>query len=156
MHQLDNMEIDYDIDIPIVVENTFSVLKHHSYIRGYHAYMNIWTPIIGDDNLLCKHERDNKHDENAIAVLKGNGSGPRIGGHVPFCYSSLFMKFFSLPYHCIKVCVEGKRVNRGVGYGLEIPAEYTFVGNEKVVEWLKKAIAKVDRNMEEKVSKCLK
>ena len=70
MHQLDNMEIDYDIDIPIVVENTFSVLKHHSYIRGYHAYRNIWTPIIGDDNLLCKQERDNKHDENAIAVLK--------------------------------------------------------------------------------------
>ena len=62
------------------------------------------------------------------------------------------MKFLSLPYHCIKVCVEGKSVNRGAGYGLEIPVEYTFVGNE----WLKKAIAKVDRNMEEKVSKCLK
>ena len=66
------------------------------------------------------------------------------------------MKFLSLPYHCIKVCVEGKSVNRGAGYGLEIPVEYTFVGNEKVIEWLKKAIAKVDRNMEEKVSKCLK
>ena len=66
------------------------------------------------------------------------------------------MKFLSLPYHCIKVCVEGKTVNLGAGYGLEIPAEYTFVGNEKVIEWLKKAIAKVDRNMEEKVSKCLK
>ena len=112
--------------------------------------------IIGDDNLLCKQERDNKHDENAIAVFKCNGSGPRIVEHVPFCYSSLFMKFLSLPYHCIKVCVEGKRVNRGAGYGLEIPAEYTFVGNEKVIEWLKKGIAKVDRNMEEKVSKCLK
>ena len=108
MHQLDNMEIDYDIDIPIVVENTFSVLKHHSYIRGYHAYMNIWTPIIGDDNLLYKQERDNKHNENAIAILKCNGSGPRVVGHVPFCYSSLFMKFLSLPYHCIEVCVEEK------------------------------------------------
>ena len=138
MHQLDNMEIDYDIDIPIVVENTFSVLKHLSYIRGYHAYMNIWTPIIGDDNLLCKQERDNKHDENAIAVLKCNGSGHRIVGHVPFCYFSLFMKFLSLPYHCIKVFVEGKRVNRGAGYCLEIPARNTlyleilrntFVGN---------------------------
>ena len=148
------MEIDYDTDIPIVVENTFSVLKHHSYIRGYNAYMNIWTPIIGDDNLLCKQERDNKHDENAIAALKCSGTS--YCWHVPFCYSSLFMKFLSLPYHCIKVCVEGKRVNRRAGYGLEIPAEYTFAGNEKVIEWLKKAIAKVDRNMEEKVSKCLK
>ena len=156
MHQLDNIEIDYDIDIPIVVENTFSVLKHNSYIRGYHAYMNIWTPIIGDDNLLCKQERDNKHDENDITVLKCNGSGPRIVGHVPFCYSSLFMKFLSLPYHCIKVCVEGKKLIVDTGYGLEIPAEYTFVGNEKVIEWLKKAIAKVDRNMEGKVSKSLK
>ena len=83
MHQLDNMEIDYDIDIPIVVENTFSVLKNHSYIRGYHAYMSIWTPIIGDDNLLCKQERDNKHDENAIAVLKYNGSGLVLLGMFP-------------------------------------------------------------------------
>ena len=106
MHQLDNMEIDYDIDIPIVVENTFSVLKHHSYIRGYHAYVSIKTPIIGDDNLLCKQERNNKHDENAIAVLKCNGSGPRMVGYVPFCYSSLFMKFLSLPYHCKYVLKE--------------------------------------------------
>ena len=50
---------NYDIDIPIAVENNFLVLKHHSYICGYHAYMNIWTPIIGDYNLLCKQERDN-------------------------------------------------------------------------------------------------
>ena len=72
--------------------------------------MNIWTPIIGDDNLLCKQERDNKHDENAIAVLKCNGSGPRIVGYVPLCYSSLFIKFVSLPYHCIKVCVKEKEL----------------------------------------------
>ena len=83
MHQLDNMEMDYDIDIPIVVEITFSVLKHHSYIRGYHAYMNIWTPTIGDDNLLCKQERDNKHNENAIAVLKCNGSDLALLGMFP-------------------------------------------------------------------------
>ena len=41
------------------------------------------------------------------------------------------MKFLSLPYHSIKVCVERKRVNRGAGYGLEIPAEYTFVGRKR-------------------------
>ena len=105
---------------------------------------------------FCKQEEDNKHDENAIAVLQCDGSGSRVVGHVPFCYSSLFARFLSLPYDCIKVCVEGKRVNCGSGYGLEIPAEYMFFGNEKVIQRLKKALVKVDRSVEEKVSRCLK
>ena len=33
------------------------------------------------------------------------------------------LKFVSLPNHNIRVCVEGKRINPRVGYGLEIPAE---------------------------------
>ena len=86
LHQLDNIEIEYDVEIPTLVENNFSGLKHHSYIRGYHAYMDTWTPIIGDDNLLNKQEKDNKHDKNAIAVLQCNGSGPLIVVYVPICY----------------------------------------------------------------------
>ena len=46
MHQHDRMEIPYDVEIPILIDNSFSVLKHNSYVRCYHAYMDIWTPIL--------------------------------------------------------------------------------------------------------------
>ena len=45
----------------------------------------------------------------------------------------MFKKFLTLPNYSIRVCVKGKRIDRGVGYGLEIPAEYIFYGNEKVI-----------------------
>ena len=39
----------------------------------------------------------------------------------------MFKKFLSLPNRSISVCVKGKRINRGVGYGPEIPAEYKYI-----------------------------
>ena len=39
-------------------------------------------------------------------------------GQVPFCYSLMCKKIFSL---------KGKRINCGVGYRLETPSEYIFV-----------------------------
>ena len=43
-----------------------------------------------------------------------------------------------------------KRINRGVGYGLEIPAEYVFYGNEKTLQWSKRTLDGVDGNMKKK------
>ena len=93
--QQDKIEIPFDVEIPILIDNNFSVLKHNSYARGYHACMDIWKPLIGDDSLRCKREDDNIHDENAVAVIHSNHIGPRVVGHVPFLYSSPFKKFFS-------------------------------------------------------------
>ena len=47
----------------------------------------------------------------------------------------MFKKFLPLPNHSIRVRVKGKRINRGVEYGFEIPVEYIFCGNEKAVHW---------------------
>ena len=58
--------------------------------------------------------------------------------------------FFSLPNHRIRVNVEGKRINRGDGYGLEILAEYIFYGNEKATQWANRTLAAVGRNMKKK------
>ena len=54
--QQDKMEIPFHVEIPILIDNSFSVLKHNSYARGYHAYMYTWKPLIGDDSLFCKRE----------------------------------------------------------------------------------------------------
>ena len=107
--QQDKMEIPFDVEIPILIGNSFSFLKHNSYARGYHAYMDIWKPLIGDDNFRCKQEYDNMHDENAVVVIHSNHIGPRVVGHVTFLYSSTFKKFhfFTRSY------------NRGVGYWKE-------------------------------------
>ena len=58
----------------------------------------------------------------------------------------MFKKFLSLPNHSIRVCVKGRRINRRVGYGLEIPAEYIFYGNEKAIQWAKRTLDGVDGN----------
>ena len=77
-------------------------------------------------------------------------------GQVAFCRSLMFQKCPSLPNHSIRVCVKGKRINRGAGYGLEIPAEYISYGNEKAIQWIKKTLDGVDCNVKEKVLRCLK
>ena len=61
-----------------------------------------------------------------------------------------------IPNCTIGCKVTGKCVNRGVGYGLEIPVQYRFIGAEKAVEWAKKNIKKVFENINKKVNKYVK
>ena len=154
--QQDKMEIPIDVEIPILIDNSFSVLKHNLYAHGYHVYMDIWKPLLGNASLRCKREYDNIHDENAMAVIHSNHTGPRVVGHVPLLYSSTFKKFLSLPNHTIRVLVTGKRINRGGGYGLAITVEYVFNGNEKALQWAEKNLDNIDANVNEKVGRCLK
>ena len=50
----------------------------------------------------------------------------RIIGHVPLYWSKLILNFLQFLNHSICVAVTGKRVNRGAGLGLKIPADYFF------------------------------
>ena len=59
----------------------------------------------------------------------------------------MFKKFLSLPNHSTRVCVKGKRIDRGVGYGLDISAEYIFYDNEKAIQWAKRTLDGVDGNV---------
>ena len=136
--QQDKMEIPFDVEIPILIENSFSVVKHNSYACDYYAYMDIWELLIGDNSLCCKREDNNMHNENAVPVIHSKRTEPRVVGHVPFLYSSTFKKFLSLPNHTIRVLVTGIKINRGAGYGLEIPVEYVFNGNDKTLQWTRK------------------
>ena len=76
-------------------------------------------------------------------------------GQVTFCYSLIFKKLLFLPNHSIKTCVKGKRINRGVGYGLEIPADYIFCGNGKAIQWAKRTLDGIDWKVKKKL-RCLK
>ena len=61
-------------------------------------------------------------------------------GNIPFDWSKLAAKFLQFPNHHIHVVVTGKRVNRGAGFGVEIPVDYIFKGNFRATTWLKKAL----------------
>ena len=44
------------------------VLEIHSFLRSYHAYMEIWTPVVGE-MLVVKREPTNRHDIHVVANL---------------------------------------------------------------------------------------
>ena len=58
-------------------------------------------------------------------------------------------------YH-IRVIVTCKTVNRGIGIGLEITADYFFHGDNRVIKWIKKSIEKFDKCTKVELEKCMK
>ena len=60
-----------------------TVTEFNSFIRGYHAYKDIWIPVQGE-LLILKREPNNVKDKSAVAIYKGD-----IVGHVPYNISSL-------------------------------------------------------------------
>ena len=65
-----------------------------------------------------------------------------VVGHLPKLMALHTTKFLKRPTKTGKVTVTGKRVNRGTGYGLELPCKYLFFGDKFSCEWLKKKLAK--------------
>ena len=49
-------------------------------------------------------------------------------GHVPKLMARWLTKFLKRPSDSAGVIIKGKRVNRGGGYGLEVPCEYHLKG----------------------------
>ena len=105
------------------------VAELDSYIRGYHAHRDIWSPVVGE-TLLLKREPDNLVDASAVAVWKED----IIAGHVPYNIASVISQ--SLRQACNKgfVQVTGNKVNRGAGYGLEVPCTYKLYGPRPFIE----------------------
>ena len=61
-----------------------------------------------------------------------------------------------IPFISIEVEVVGKKLNRGGGYRLEIPVKYRVNSQKKIVQWLTKKLETVKKELECKISKCLK
>ena len=59
------------------------------------------------------------------------------------------------PNHCIRVVVTEKRVNRGAGFGLEIPVNYVIYRDSIIKTWIKKALEKLENSENIKVEKLL-
>ena len=66
----------------------------------------------------------------------------KIIRHVPKLMANWLTKFLKLATNSGKAVIRGKRVNRGGGYGLEIPCEFQFTGDEFSINWLKEKLTK--------------
>ena len=61
-----------------IITGSLEVVEIQSFVRGYHAYKDIWDPVVGQ-MLLLKRQPDNSEDSHAVAVLNEDV----IVGHVP-------------------------------------------------------------------------
>ena len=77
---------------------------------------------------LRRREPGNEQDCNAVTVMYED----RVVGHIPLAISKCISLFLTLPGSFLETKVTGKRINRGGGYGLEVPCKYRISGQEKV------------------------
>ena len=146
----------HEIGIPIYIEKDWITCEYNSFARGYHVYMNIWNPLMGE-TLKCRQEPSNEVDKNAVAIIRSDSwKKETIVVNVPQNISKTWSIFLKVPNTSIEIQVVGKRLNRGGGYSLEIPVIYRFYGQEELVNWLIKKTEAVKKKFECKVSKCLK
>lgn len=94
--------------------------------------MDIWHPYVGE-TLPLEREPSNPQDSFSVAV-KQNGA---VVGHIPFNLAPTVSAFLRRSTNSGVVEVTGTKVNRGGGYGIEIPCKYHFHGPKDYVEKLK-------------------
>ena len=67
----------YEIEIPIIIERKLATYEYDSFARDYHAYMDVWNPLIGDI-LKCKRESANEVDKRTVAIMQSNSLGKKL------------------------------------------------------------------------------
>ena len=77
-------------------------------------------------------------------------------GYISFYWSELANKFLNFLNHNVRAVVTGKKVNRSIGLGLEIPIDYFFHGGNRIITRFKKFMEKPDKCTNVKVEKCMK
>ena len=135
--------------------NDGSAFQFDSYVRGYHAYMNIWEPLLGEC-LKCVKEPTNEFDKHAVAVVCIDSlSKEAVVGHVPKFIFMIVSMFLSLP-GCTCDQKTRKHVNRGAGYKLKIPANFHFYGPENAIVWIRSKITNIENKLSQNVNRYLK
>ena len=124
-------------EMPLVIIKEFET---EPVIKGYHAYMNDWAPILGE-NLSARPEPESDIDKYAVAVTKDAWViGQLKKGKTGRYAKAVFYFLRANPMSTACITVTGKRVNSGDGQGLQISRTILFKGEEKYIEVLKKQL----------------
>ena len=103
-------------------------LEVPSFVRGYHAHRHIWEPENGEI-LPLKRESENYKDVNAVVK-----DGCTVG-HILRNLAPHFTFFLVRDFNKGLCEIVGERVNRGGGYGLEIPCIFKLYGPRLLGAW---------------------
>ena len=95
--------------------------------------MDSWTPVIGQ-RLLVKREPPNPKDKNAVAIYE------EYSVRVPYNLAPYLSRFLARDINKVFAKVTRDKVNRGAGYGLEIPCVYRIYGAKTYVDKMKELI----------------
>ena len=79
----------------------------------------------------------------------------RVVDHILLAISKCISLFLTLPGSFLEAKVTGKRINRGGGYGLDVPRKYRISGQEKAVDWIKRKVTTFLQEHSLGVNKCL-
>ena len=83
----------------------------NSFVRGYHVYMNVWEPLVGEC-LKSRKEPTNKMDKTAVALIRiSSYSEEMVVGHVPLNISKIVFMFLSLSHCVVDIFATRKRIN---------------------------------------------
>ena len=109
----------YEISQLITIE-----FETESVIKGYHTYMNDWTPILGE-NLSTRSEPENEIDKYAVAITKD----ARVIGHLKKGKTGRYAKtvFYFLRanlMNTISITVTGKGLTLEMGKACKFPAQF--------------------------------
>jgi len=108
----------------------------HSFIRGYHAYKDVWIPKVGDI-LYMKCVPENEVDKNAVAMTTSSG---KVGGHTPYNLALLLSQFLWRDFNKDTCEVTGDKLNRGAGYGIGISWIYSLYGPQSFIACLQTSV----------------
>ena len=121
-----------------IVATDLDCLEINSFVRGYHAYIDVWNPVQGEV-LLVKREPTNCIDPNAVAVCKED----IVVGHVPNSVAKTLSQFLRRDFNKAFAEITGDKVNRRAGYGLEIPCIYRLYGPRVYIEKIKELVERL-------------
>ena len=135
--ELCDVKLSSSYEMPFV---TIEEFEAESVIKEYHAYMNDWTPILGE-NVSIRPELENEIDEYAVAGT----TDARVIGHLKKGKAGRYAKtdFYFIranPMNAARITVTWKSVNFGNGQGLQIPCTILFKIEEIYIEVLKKQL----------------
>ena len=113
----------------------FSSLEILLYVRGHHIYKNVWEPTEGEV-LQLRREPSNPKDWFAVAVYCEDN----VVGHVPFSLAPTLSRFLQRECNSAAARIAGSRLNRGGGFGLEVPCVYVLNGPKVYVDRVKELL----------------
>ena len=106
----------YDIAIPIWVMKDSLTFQCDSFVRGYHACMNIWEPLVGKC-LKNRKELTNEMGKTAVALIRIIPySEEVVVGHVQKNLSKIVFMFLSLSHCSLDIFLIGKCISCEGGY----------------------------------------